>query len=124
MDPMPAPNRSPPPPPRRRAGRLLWLAYLPYLAWSLIGTVWTMAHHRFTFVFAGALLALAGLWFAFKRRFGIVTVMCAVAGGHALGAFSLHAWLRLPLWMSALFFLVSLVLLVIQTVRVADSRGS
>jgi hypothetical protein len=101
---------------------MLWLAYIPYLAWSLIGTIWTMAHHRFTFTFAGVLLFFAIVSFFFKRRVGPVTVLSAIAGSHAFGAFALHAWLRLPLWRSGVFFAVSFALLLFHATRVMVSR--
>ena len=110
--------------PRSRvlAGRILLAAYLPFFVWSLIGGVWTAAHHRFTFSFGLAYLGLCIISFVFRRRIDGVTVMLGIAGIQALGAFALHACLRLPLWMSATFFAASLVLLVMLSPRMLLTR--
>ena len=108
--------------PERRTTAILLLAYLPFLVWSLVGGVWTAAHHRFTFSFGLAYLALCAVSFVFKRRLGGVTVMLGLAGCQALGAFALHAWLRLPIWMSVTFFVPSLVLLVMVSARLLLTR--
>src|SRR5689334_21864747 len=96
-----------PPAPQHRETRLLLVAYLPFFVWSLVGGVWTAAHHRFTASFGLAFLILCAVNFAFRRRIGGITVMLGITACQALGAFALHAWLRLPLLMSVAFFVAS-----------------
>ena len=105
-----------------RKTRMLLFAYLPFFLWSLVGGIWTAANHRFTFSFALAYLVLCAISFAFKRRLGAVTVMLGIAAFHALAAFALHASLRLPLWITPVFFVVSLALLLMVSVRVINRR--
>jgi hypothetical protein len=105
-----------------RKTRMLLFAYLPFLVWSLVGGIWTAAHYRFTFSFGLAYLALCAVSFAFKRRLGAVTVMLGIAAFHALTAFALHALLRLPLWTSPVFLLVSLALMLAVGARVLNRR--
>ena len=105
-----------------RKTRMLVFAYLPFFLWSLIGGIWTAAHHRFTFSFGLAYLCLCAVSFAFKRRLGAVTAMLGIAAFHALAAFALHASLRMPLWTSALFFVLSIALLLMVSARVLRRR--
>ena len=116
------PSANFPLPMKSLSARILLAAYLPFFVWSMIGGVWTAAHYRFTFSFGLAYLGLCVISFIFKRRIGGVTVMLGIAGCQALGAFALHAWLRLPLWMSALFFAASLVLLLMLSPRMLLTR--
>jgi len=105
-------------PPSDPKTRILVIAYLPFLVWSLVGGVWTAAHHRFTFSFGLAFLVLCAVNYAFKRRVGGVIGMLGLAAFQALGAFALHAWLRLPLLLSVAFFAASLTLLLMVAPRV------
>jgi hypothetical protein len=105
-----------------RKTRMLVLAYLPFFFWSLIGGIWTAAHYRVTFSFGLAYLVLCAVSFAFKRRLGAVPLMLGIAAFHALAAFALHASLRLPLWTSPVFFVVSLALMLVVSVRVLNRR--
>jgi hypothetical protein len=104
--------------PQDRTTRILLAAYLPFFVWSMVGGVWTAAHHRFTFSFGLVFLILCAINYAFKRRIGGITLMLGIAACQALGAFALHAWLRLPIWMSVTFFVPSLVLLMMVSARV------
>jgi hypothetical protein len=110
------------PAPQHRNTRLLLLAYLPFFVWSLVGGVWTAAHHRFTASFGLGFLMLCAVNYLFGRRIGGITLMLGIAAVQALGAFALHAWLRLPLLMSVAFFVASLTLLLMLGPRVILSR--
>jgi len=107
---------------RARTGRLLTLAYLPLFVWSLIGAGWTTVNHRFTFPYWLAYLILVTLSLAFRRNIGAVVVMIGVGWCHALGAFALLTWLRLPSWTGPAFFASSFVLLIANAARVMNSR--
>ena len=108
--------------PQDRKTRILLAAYLPFFVWTMIGGVWTATHHRFTFSFGLAFLILCAVNYAFKRSIGGITVMLGIAACQALGAFALHAWLRLPLGISVAFFAASLTLLLLLAPRVLLSR--
>jgi hypothetical protein len=108
--------------PSDRKTRILLVAYLPFFVWSMVGGVWTAAHHRFTFSFGLGFLALCAVNYAFKRRIGGVTVMLGIAACQALGAFALHAWLRLPLLLSVAFFAASMTLLLMVSPHVILTR--
>lgn len=107
-----------PPRSRNAANRILLAAYLPFFVWSMVGGVWTATHHRFTFSFGLAFLILCTINYVFKRRIGGVTLMLGIGACQALGAFALHAWLRLPLALSVIFFVASLALLIVVGARV------
>ena len=98
--------------------RVLLLAYLPFFVWTLVGGMWTAVHHHFTFSFGLGFLGLCAVNFVFKRRIGGITVMLGIAACQALGAFALHAWLRLPLLLSVAFFVASMTLLLLLSPRV------
>src|SRR5262245_34338301 len=110
--------------PRRRVqtDRILLAAYLPFFVWSMVGGVWTAAHHRFTASFGLAFLMLCTVNYVFKRRIGGITLMLGIAACQALGAFALHAWLRLPLLLSVFFFAASLALLLLVSPRTILNR--
>lgn len=110
--------------PRRRTqtDRILLTVYLPFFVWSMVGGVWTATHHRFTTSFGLAFLMLCAVNYVFKRRIGGITLMLGIAACQALGAFALHAWLRLPLLLSVLFFVASLALLLMVSPRVILNR--
>ena len=112
------------PPSRSRipANGILLVAYLPFFLWSMVGGGWTASHHRFTASFGLAYLILCAVNYVFKRRIGGVTVMLGIAACQALGAFALHAWLRLPLWISVIFFVASMTLLLMLAPRTILSR--
>src|SRR5436190_23469838 len=101
---------------------LLALAYLPFLAWSVIGAGWTLSHHRFTLWFTGAYLLVVIHSLIFKRTVGGATVMTGLAGGHITTAFALHTWLHLPIWTVPVFFVASIALLIAIRVRAASAR--
>jgi len=110
-----------PEPIRARTGRLLTLAYLPLFVWSLIGAGWTTVHHRFTFPYWLAYLILIVLSLVFRRSIGAVVLMIGVGWCHALGAFALLTWLRLPSWTGLAFIVPSLALLIVNAARVMNS---
>jgi len=113
------------PAPRRRTGAILFWLYAPLFAWSLAASGWALVHLPFTRVFLLVFLGFVVLPFPFGRRPGVVTFMTGIAGAHALGAFALHTWLRLPPWAAAAFLLVSLALLVAHGVRAMNAaRGA
>jgi hypothetical protein len=112
-----------PTPPRIWAGRVLTAAYAPFVLWSVIGSAWTFVHHRFTLAFVLAFAVFITPSLIFKRTVGSVTVMYGIAGCHALAAFALHAWLRLPLWVAGLFLAASLTLLVLHAMRAMTAAG-
>jgi hypothetical protein len=99
-------------PRRRRNAQMVLLAYLPFLAWSLIGAGWTLWHHPFTRWFAGAYLLLIIWSLAYKRTIGGVTAMIGIAGCQLTTAFALHTWLRLPIWTVGVFIVASFGLLI------------
>ena len=103
-------------------GRLLSVAYLPLFLWSLIGAGWTTAHHRFTLSYWLAYLILVALSLAFKRSVGLVVVMLGVGWCHALGAFALLDWLRLPFWVAPVFLVLSFALLIVNAARLGSAR--
>ena len=107
---------------RTQTDRILLAAYLPFFVWSMVGGFWTAAHHRFTASFGLAFLLLCAVNYIFKWRIGGITVMLGIAACQALGAFALHAWLRLPLLLSVLFFAASLALLLMVSPRVILNR--
>jgi len=111
-----------PVPIRVRADRLLLLASLPWAGWTAVGAAWTFGHHPFTGALSLPLLVSATISLAVKRGVGAVTVMIGVAWCQALAAFALHAWLKLPIWASAAFFVVSFVLLIAQAQRTMNRR--
>jgi hypothetical protein len=101
---------------------LLALAYLPFLAWSLIGAGWTLSHHPFTLWFTGAYLLVVIHALIFKRTVGGATVMTGLAGCHITTAFALHTWLHLPIWTVPLFFAASIGLLIAVRMRAASAH--
>jgi hypothetical protein len=101
---------------------ILLAAYLPFFVWAMVGGVWTAVHHRFTASFGLAFLILCTVNYVYKRSIGGITLMLGIAACQALGAFALHAWLRLPLLISVAFFAASLTLLLMLAPRVLLSR--
>jgi hypothetical protein len=101
---------------------VLAVAYLPFLAWSLIGVGWTLRHHPFTLWFTGAWLLLVIHALIFKRSVGGATVMVGIAGCHITTAFALHTWLHLPIWTVPAFLVASIALLIAVRVRAASAH--
>jgi hypothetical protein len=102
--------------------QLLALAYLPFLAWSLIGAGWTLWHHPFTLWFTGAYLLVVIHSLIFKRSVGGATLMTGIAGCHITTAFALHTWLHLPIWTVPVFFVASIGLMITLRVRAASAH--
>ena len=101
---------------------LLSLAYLPFLAWSLIGAGWTLWHHPFTLWFAGAYLLVVIHSLVFKQTVGGATVMTGIGACHLFTAFALHTWLHLPIWTVAAFLVASIALLIGVRMRIASAH--
>jgi hypothetical protein len=101
---------------------VLALAYLPFLAWSLIGAGWTLVHHPFTLWFTGAWLLVVIHSLIFKRTIGGATLMTAIAACHLMTAFALHTWLQLPIWTVPVFLVASIALMVAVRMRAASAH--
>jgi hypothetical protein len=108
---------------RRREALLIPLfAYLPFLAWSLIGAGWTLWHHPFTLWFTGFYLLFVIHSLVFRRTVGGILVMIGIGACHLTAAFALHTWLGLPIWTVPVFLAVSTALLIVVRMRVASAR--
>jgi hypothetical protein len=101
---------------------ILLLAYLPFLAWSLVGAGWTLWRHPFTLWFLGGYSLIIIHQLIFRRGVGGATVMSGIGGAQMAAAFALHTWMKLPIWTVLIFLVASTALLIAVRIH-ADSRG-
>ena len=110
---------------RRETNLIPLLAYLPFLAWSLIDAGWTLWHHPFSRWFAGGYLLFVIHSLAFRRTLGgTILAMTGIAGCQLTAAFALHTWLGLPIWTVPVFLVFATALLILARVRTASARTS
>ncbi|HEY5447513.1 MAG TPA: hypothetical protein VIQ54_02140 [Polyangia bacterium] len=118
------PPASAPAPLRRSTGRLLTLAYVPFVVYSVAGAGWMLWHNI-------AAIVLLFVWIMIVGLFGLLIGSLATAaqyGGlaacHLLAAFAMRPWLHLPRWAMGLFLFAAFALLSTMFVRALIASGS
>ena len=109
---------------RRSTGRLLFVAYVPFLVYSVAGAGWMMWHNVAALVMFFVWMAIVGLFGLLMGSLGTATLFGGLVASHALAAYALHAWLGLPKWAMGLFFLAAAALLATHFVRAMIASGS